>query len=191
MRPGPPNRRSLELLARILAAAIGVIQQGVRPAASPNRHQPGIGDKLGRHGGTHRPSDHAQGEQINLDGNVQPSLRRPGIGKFVEQRAMELKVSNRFTVPICRLHHRELHPLGSERAWWESAGIDPLGAAATLWGKAHAVEPAAVIAGDRPMTSGKSRPTAAMRGSAALRSLKKARDGHGKSGSSRAHRRKP
>jgi len=38
--------------------------------------------------------------------------------KFAEQGAMGRKVSDRFTVPICRLHHRELHrkgkPLGQD-----------------------------------------------------------------------------
>lgn len=33
--------------------------------------------------------------------------------KFAEQRAMGRKVSDRFTVPVCRLHHRELHRHGS------------------------------------------------------------------------------
>jgi hypothetical protein len=44
--------------------------------------------------------------------------------KFAEQRAMGRKVSDRFTVPICRLHHRELHRRGDERAWWGKQGID-------------------------------------------------------------------
>ncbi len=61
--------------------------------------------------------------------------------KFAEQRAMGRKVSDRFTIPLCRLHHRELHRRGHERVWWESQGIDPLGIAATLWSKTHAVEP--------------------------------------------------
>jgi hypothetical protein len=61
--------------------------------------------------------------------------------KFAEQRAMGRKVSDRFTVPICRLHHRELHRRGNERAWWQSQAIDPLPAAATLWGKTHAPVP--------------------------------------------------
>ena len=52
--------------------------------------------------------------------------------KFAEQRAMGRKVSDRFTVPICRLHHRELHRRGNERVWWESQGIDPLPVAAKL-----------------------------------------------------------
>ncbi len=60
--------------------------------------------------------------------------------KFAEQPTMGRKVSDRFTVPICRLHHRELHRRGNERAWWENQGIDPLGIAAALWGDKHASE---------------------------------------------------
>jgi ERF superfamily len=62
--------------------------------------------------------------------------------KFAEQRAMGRKVSDRFTVPICRLHHRELHRRGNERAWWESHATDPLITAAILWGRTHTVTPA-------------------------------------------------
>jgi ERF superfamily len=71
--------------------------------------------------------------------------------KFAEQRAMGRKVSDRFTVPICRLHHRELHRRGNERVWWESIAIEPLSVAATLWSKTNAAEPAAAaIPGDPP-----------------------------------------
>jgi hypothetical protein len=70
--------------------------------------------------------------------------------KFAEQRAMGRKVSDRFAVPICRLHHRELHRRGNERGWWQGQGIDPLAVAATLWARTHAVAPAdAEIVGDR------------------------------------------
>jgi hypothetical protein len=73
--------------------------------------------------------------------------------KFAEQRAMGRKVSDRFSVPICRLHHRELHRRGNERAWWESQGIDPLNFATTLWAKTHAdASAAANIASDGPIT---------------------------------------
>src|SRR6202021_765990 len=54
--------------------------------------------------------------------------------KFPEPRAMGRKVSDRFTVPVCRLHHRELHRTGNERTWWESQAIEPLQIAAPLWG---------------------------------------------------------
>src|SRR5947209_2057607 len=39
--------------------------------------------------------------------------------KFAQQRGMGLKVSDEFTVPLCRLHHRELHRYGDERIWWQ------------------------------------------------------------------------
>jgi hypothetical protein len=63
--------------------------------------------------------------------------------KFAEQRAMGRKVSDKFSVPICRLHHRELHRRGDERAWWGKQGIDPLPIAAALWERTHAVDSAA------------------------------------------------
>jgi hypothetical protein len=75
--------------------------------------------------------------------------------KFAEQRAMGRKVSDRFTVPICSLHHRELHRRGNERAWWQSQGINPLATAATLWARTHAVAPAEVeIEGDKDRSAG-------------------------------------
>src|SRR5262249_51159060 len=45
------------------------------------------------------------------------------------------KVSDEFTVPLCRSHHRALHRSGSEYLWWENVGIDPLKAARKLWKK--------------------------------------------------------
>jgi hypothetical protein len=68
---------------------------------------------------------------------------------------MGRKVSDRFAVPICRLHHRELHRRGNERVWWQGQGIDPLPIAATLWIGTHAVAPAeAEIVGDRDRSGG-------------------------------------
>jgi hypothetical protein len=61
--------------------------------------------------------------------------------KFAEQRSMGRRVSDRFSVPICRLHHRELHRRGNERAWWQRQAIDPLVVAASLWAKTHATTP--------------------------------------------------
>jgi ERF superfamily len=75
--------------------------------------------------------------------------------KFAEQRALGRKVSDRFAVPICRLHHRELHRRGNERAWWQNQGIDPLAIAASLWGRTHvgaSVE--AEIVDDRDRSAG-------------------------------------
>jgi hypothetical protein len=74
--------------------------------------------------------------------------------KFAEQRAMGRKVSDRSTVPICRLHHRELHRRGNERNWWQDLGIDPLAVAATLWARTHAVTIAeATVAGEEDQSA--------------------------------------
>ena len=50
---------------------------------------------------------------------------------------MGRKVGDRFAVPVCRLHHRDLHRRGNERAWWQTQGIDPLPIATGLWEKTH------------------------------------------------------
>jgi hypothetical protein len=59
--------------------------------------------------------------------------------KFAKPRAMGRKVSEKFTVPVCRLHHRELHRHGKERSWWRRYGMEPLVVAAALWKKTHEV----------------------------------------------------
>ena len=45
--------------------------------------------------------------------------------RFMQPRALGRKVSDEFTVPLCRVHHRAVHRVGNERAWWKAAGIDP------------------------------------------------------------------
>ncbi len=55
--------------------------------------------------------------------------------RFAQKRALGRKVSDEFTVPLCRLHHRELHRSGDERAWWNRAGIDSVKIARKLWKK--------------------------------------------------------
>lgn len=45
--------------------------------------------------------------------------------RFVQPRALGRKVSDEFTVPLCRVHHRELHRRGDEKAWWESVSLNP------------------------------------------------------------------
>jgi len=46
---------------------------------------------------------------------------------------MGRKVSDEFTVPLCRLHHRELHQYGDERIWWQQLSLDPMPMAQRLW----------------------------------------------------------
>ena len=70
----------------------------------------------------------------------QPCLvcgRRPAQAhhiRFAQPRALGLKVSDEFTVPLCNGHHDSLHQTGDERAWWARHGIlNPLMLANRLW----------------------------------------------------------
>lgn len=53
--------------------------------------------------------------------------------QFAQPRAIGLKVSDEYTVPLCRTHHRELHQAGNEKAWWEKRNLQPLEVAERLW----------------------------------------------------------
>ena len=53
--------------------------------------------------------------------------------RFAQPRALGRKVSDEFIVPVCRVHHREIHRHGNEAAWWQSIKIDPLPIAHRLW----------------------------------------------------------
>ena len=66
--------------------------------------------------------------------------------RFTQSRALGRKVSDEFTVPLCRGHHREVHRCGDEATWWRSAGLDPTTAARSLWLESH------------PLPSGKEEP---------------------------------
>jgi hypothetical protein len=93
--------------------------------------------------------------------------------RFAQSRALGRKVSDEFTVPLCRGHHREVHRSGDEVGWWEKTGIDPTASARALWLKTHPL-PSAIGQSKRPNEPnlgsspprpriGKSRPIAAMR----------------------------
>ena len=53
--------------------------------------------------------------------------------RFAQPRALGRKVSDELVAPLCRIHHREVHRTGNERAWWKQAGIDPVSVARKLW----------------------------------------------------------
>ncbi len=48
-----------------------------------------------------------------------------------------MKVSDEFTVPLCRGHHRQLHQTGNEVAWWEKRKINPMEIARQLWEQSY------------------------------------------------------
>jgi hypothetical protein len=53
--------------------------------------------------------------------------------RFAQSRGIGLKVSDEFTVPLCRAHHRELHRTGDEAQWWRGYQQNPLEMAYSLW----------------------------------------------------------
>jgi hypothetical protein len=73
----------------------------------------------------------------------QPCLvcgRRPADAhhlRFAQLPTLGRKVSDEFTIPLCRGHHREVHRCGDEAAWWSKTGIDPTATARVLWLKTH------------------------------------------------------
>jgi hypothetical protein len=57
--------------------------------------------------------------------------------RFTQSRALSRKVSDEYTVPLCRGHHREVHRHGDEAAWWHKLGLDPATTARILWLETH------------------------------------------------------
>jgi ERF superfamily len=53
--------------------------------------------------------------------------------RYLQPRALGRKASDEFAVPLCRVHHRAVHRVRDERAWWHAAGIDPIKVARKLW----------------------------------------------------------
>jgi hypothetical protein len=62
--------------------------------------------------------------------------------RFAQPRGLGLKVSDEFTVPLCRSHHRDVHRTRNEIQWWARFGIKPLTIAYKLWSSTH---PAAAL----------------------------------------------
>jgi ERF superfamily len=69
---------------------------------------------------------------------------------FSQPRALGHRVSDEFTVPVCRIHHRELHRSGDETAWWQKVNIDPVPVALRLWQHSQADAALAAIRQDVP-----------------------------------------
>jgi ERF superfamily len=71
--------------------------------------------------------------------------------RYAQPRALGRRVSDEFTVPLCRLHHRELQGQGDERAWWTKSNIDPLPIALRFWQHTRGIQTNQV--GNFPTTS--------------------------------------
>jgi len=53
--------------------------------------------------------------------------------RFAQPRAMGMKVSDEWTVPLCATHHRLLHGAGNEEDWWAHQKINPIVVSEQLW----------------------------------------------------------
>jgi hypothetical protein len=70
--------------------------------------------------------------------------------RFAQPRALGLKVSDEFTVPLCRGHHRQLHQTFNEEAWWADRKINALETAKNLWEQTHPKSATAIAAMPTP-----------------------------------------
>jgi len=70
--------------------------------------------------------------------------------RFAQVPALGRKVSDEFTVPLCRSHHRDLHQSSNERNWWSGVGIEPMQIATQLWNETHNANGASEVSSLRP-----------------------------------------
>jgi hypothetical protein len=76
----------------------------------------------------------------------------------MQPRGLGLKVSDEFAVPLCRMHHRQVHHAGNERAWWQMIAIDPTKIARRLWEETRASKKGAPPGGPAAEANGSSKP---------------------------------
>src|SRR5262249_55124333 len=57
--------------------------------------------------------------------------------RYAQPRGLGLKVSDEFTVPLCAIHHRDIHTTTKEREWWQERKINPLIIALALWNESR------------------------------------------------------
>jgi hypothetical protein len=59
--------------------------------------------------------------------------------RFAQPRGLSQKVSDEYVVPLCGLHHGDLHHSNEEATWWKAQKIDPIPIAAEHWARYLAV----------------------------------------------------
>jgi hypothetical protein len=134
------QERLISITAAAAAASIKEAERSVRgPARSKKRRTSFVDKSILTLPAPRRIRDREHVKSVAK----QPCLvcdRRPADAhhlRFTQAPALGRKVSDEFTVPLCRGHHREVHRCGDEAAWWEKTGIDPTAAARLLWLKTH------------------------------------------------------
>jgi hypothetical protein len=109
------------------------------PDSVPDRHRGALPQRINS-GATPIQRPKRQRNKAHLSHVAQQSClicaRKPSDAhhlSFMQPRALGKKVSDEFTVPLCRAHHRAAHKAGDELAWWQNAGLDPVPVARRLW----------------------------------------------------------
>ena len=69
--------------------------------------------------------------------------------RYAQSRGLSLKVSDEFTVPLCAIHHHNIHTTGKEREWWQEHDIDPLKVAADLWQQSRERQPFVLLSAEQ------------------------------------------
>ena len=118
------------------AREVTVEQRAVLPRGKPNRETVSVISKPVRERDRHHLKFVAS-QPCVICGRIPSDAHHI---KFAELPAMGRKVSDKYTVPVCRIHHRDLHRRGNERVWWTDRGIDPLEIASVLWAQTHTEE---------------------------------------------------
>jgi ERF superfamily len=137
------------------------------PTEAPEAREPAPGGLLGqnawgrgKHGARHRSSavnksllTLPEPRRVRDRDHVRAVAKRPCLIcgrqpsdahhlRFAQTPALGRKVSDEFTVPLCRGHHREVHRSSNEAVWWRMLGIDPTAVARALWLETHPLPPA-------------------------------------------------
>src|SRR5712691_1821099 len=97
--------------------------------------------------------------------------------RFAQARALGRKVSDEFTVPLCRMHHRELHRSRDEAGWRARIGIDAVSVARKLWNETRSTGFSARPANVQPAAAGAPSGSVATKARAGRRTRKGATPG--------------
>jgi hypothetical protein len=124
------------LVALLKRRAIALAKQNVEPESSPSAKPPSKIDKSAL--ALSEPRRVRSKEHLRFVAQ-QPCVicgRTPAHGhhiRYAQPKGLALKVSDEFTVPLCAIHHSQIHTTGDERQWWLEHKIDPLVLAQDLW----------------------------------------------------------
>jgi len=145
--PAPPTGTELDAESRS-PTALSTLDETLSPAQHPRSLRSGRVDKSNLTvAEPRRYRDKAHRDFVSS----QPCLvcgRQPSDPhhlRFAQLRALGRKVSDEFTVPLCRIHHRELHRRGDEATWWREINVDPMTAAFKLWQQTRGVVVSAIV----------------------------------------------